>query len=189
MTFLFYELAKRPEEVKKLQEELRPLTKGDWSDVDIKNAPHLNGAINESLRLYPPVPSGVERVVPKGGVNVGDGDVYLPGEVQFWMPQYSISRNEDYYQDAKEFVPERWYSKPNMIKHKNAFAPFSLGSEGCIGKNLAYMEMRTLTAQLLLAYDVALAPGEDGTRLLYKTRDHFTLGLESLDLVFTPTSS
>jgi len=22
-----------------------------------------------------------------------------------------------------------------MIKHKNAFAPFSLGSEGCIGKN------------------------------------------------------
>ena len=51
------------------------------------------------------------------------------------------------------------------------------------------MELRTLTAQLLLAYDVALAPGEDGDRLLYKTRDHFTLGLGELDLVFTPASS
>lgn len=43
--------------------------------------------------------------------------------------------DEDYYEKALEFVPERWYSKPDMIKHKNAFAPFSHGSEGCIGKN------------------------------------------------------
>ena len=32
-------------------------------------------------------------------------------------------------------MPERWYSKPDMIKHKNAFAPFSLGPENCVGKN------------------------------------------------------
>jgi tryprostatin B 6-hydroxylase len=54
---------------------------------------------------------------------------------------------------------------------------------------VAYIEMRTLATQLLLAYDVALAPGEDGHRLLYETKDHFTLGLGELDLVFTPTSS
>ena len=51
------------------------------------------------------------------------------------------------------------------------------------------MEMRTLTAQLLLAYDVALAPGEDGHKLLYETKDHFTLGLGELNLVFTPAST
>lgn len=54
---------------------------------------------------------------------------------------------------------------------------------------VAYMEMRTLTAQLILNFDVALAPGEDGHRLLYKTRDHFTLGLGEIDLVFTPVAS
>ena len=115
--------------------------------------------------------------------------------------------DEDNYEQAVEFVPERWYSKPDMIKHKNAFAPFSLGSEGCIGKNrqykscihsrcsfadvmaVAYIEMRTLATQLLLAYDVALAPGEDGHKLLYETRDHFTLGPADLNLVFTPASS
>ncbi len=54
---------------------------------------------------------------------------------------------------------------------------------------VAYMEMRTLTAQLLLAYDVALAPGEDGHNLLSKTKDHFTLSLGELHLVFSPAST
>ena len=43
--------------------------------------------------------------------------------------------DEEYYTNATEFRPERWYSQPELIKHKNAFAPFSLGSENCIGKN------------------------------------------------------
>ena len=43
--------------------------------------------------------------------------------------------DEDFYDNALEFIPERWYSRPEMIKHKNAFAVFSSGSEGCIGKN------------------------------------------------------
>ena len=82
-------------------------------------------------------------------------------------------------------MPERWYSKPEMIKHQDAFAPFSTGPFGCIGKNLALMELRTLTARLILEYDVSLAPGEDGTRLLFHTLDHFTMDLGDLDLVFT----
>lgn len=48
------------------------------------------------------------------------------------------------------------------------------------------MELRTLTAQLVLKYDISFASGEDGSRLLTKTRDHFTLTLGQLDLVFKP---
>ena len=106
---------------------------GDWSDVDIRNAEHLNGAINESLRLHPPVPSGVERKVPKDGVQVGE--VFIPGETNFWMPQYVIGRgesslgyslrallivfeDEDNYENALEFIPERWYSKTGEYLHE-----------------------------------------------------------------------
>lgn len=49
-------------------------------------------------------------------------------------------------------------------------------------------EMRTLSALLLLSHDVAFAPGEDGTRLLTKTKDNFTVHLGSLELVFTPVA-
>ena len=82
------------------------------------------------------------------------------------------------------FVPERWFSKPEMIKNKDAFVPFSTGPMGCIGKNLALMEIRLLTTQLVTRFDVSFAPGEDGKRLLEKTKDHFTLGLGELDLIF-----
>lgn len=79
---------------------------------------------------------------------------------------------------------ERWFSKPEMIKHKDAFIPFSIGPYGCIGKNLAYMEVRTIVAQIVNQFEVSFAPGEDGSRLVNETIDHFTMGLEPLQLVF-----
>ena len=133
LTYLFYHLAKDPEQVKKLREELRPLAKGDWKDKDIQNCHHLNGAINETLRLHPPVPSGLSRETPSEGLQVGD--VYIPGGVDFAAPQYSIGRSEDTYMNATEFGPERRYSKPEMIKPADACAPFSMGHYNCIGRN------------------------------------------------------
>ena len=97
---------------------------------------------------------------------------------------YSHTADEDIYSDADSFVPERWYSKPEMVKNKDAWAPFSSGPMGCIGKSLALMELRTVTARLVNRFDVSLAPGEDGQRLMYKTKDHFTTDPGSLDLVF-----
>lgn len=74
-----------------------------------------------------------------------------------------------------------------MIKDKNAFNPFMAGCPGsCIGKNLALVQIRSLAAKLLSKYDVAFAPGEDGTRLLMESRHHFSISVAPLDLVFTP---
>ena len=59
-----------------------------------------------------------------------------------------------------------------MVKYKGAFVPFLIGSYNCIGKNVAMMELRTLTAKILLEYDVSFAPGEDGSRLENDSKDH-----------------
>ncbi|KAF2769213.1 putative P450 monooxygenase [Teratosphaeria nubilosa] len=185
--YLFYHLARDPQQVKKLREELTPLAQGQWSDKDIRQAQLLNGAINEALRLHPPVPSGLSRLTPREGMQVGAQ--WVPGRTNFIMPQFVIGRDESVYERANDFVPERWCSKPTMVKSRDAFAPFSVGPYGCIGKNLALMELRTLTARLVLAYDVKLAPDEDGHRLLYETLDHFTLSLGDLDLVFTKAAA
>lgn len=69
--------------------------------------------------------------------------------------------------------------------HKDAWSPFGTGPYGCIGKNLAYMEIRLLTANLIRKFDVSLAEGEDGTKLLTETKDHFTLGLADINMRFT----
>ncbi len=35
---------------------------------------------------------------------------------------------EDHWVRPNEFIPERWYSRPELIKNKNAFVPFSIGT-------------------------------------------------------------
>ena len=34
---------------------------------------------------------------------------------------------ESAFERANDFVPERWYSKPEMVKNKHAYAPFGIG--------------------------------------------------------------
>jgi tryprostatin B 6-hydroxylase len=57
---------------------------------------------------------------------------------------------------------------------------------GCIGKPLALMELRCVLAKLITAFDVEFAAGEDGTDLIQKSRDHFTIEPGPLRLVFKP---
>lgn len=63
-------------------------------------------------------------------------------------------------------------------------ADVKTGRYGCIGKNLALMELRTVAALLMTQFDISFAPGEDGNTLLEKSEDYFTIGLSELMLVF-----
>ena len=202
LSHLFYHLVSHPDAVSKLRKELHPMTEadGEVSHVKIQDAQYLNGCINEALRLNPPVPCGVFRKTPKEGVYIGE--TFIEGNTVVQMPGYVMARgglfenrtieavltpdaDEKIYAQPLEFIPERWYSKPELVQHKDAFQPFSSGPFGCIGKNLALMEIRTVVSRMIMNFDVAFAPGEDGTNLLMKTTEHFTLGLGPMDLVFT----
>lgn len=203
LTHLFYHIAEDPSIVDKLREELSQhvTPDGEVDHKEIQEAPYINGCINETLRLHPPVPTALARKTPPEGITIGD--TFVPGNMIVWCPQHVIGRSmyrpcssavdtlltgnvgEKIYTNATSFVPERWYSKPEMVSEKTAFAPFSAGVYGCIGRPLALLEIRTVVAKLVTIFDVGFAPGEDGHELLYKTRDHFTLGMGSLKLVFT----
>ena len=82
------------------------------------------------------------------------------------------------------FIPERWTTQPDLVLHKSAFFPFLTGAYGCIGKQLALMELRTVIAKCVLEFDVRFAEGEDGVELLEGSKDVFTLILGKLRLEF-----
>jgi tryprostatin B 6-hydroxylase len=95
LTFMFYHLAQHPEIVRQLREELDPIVaqaKPVVQDKDLRSAPILNGCINEALRLHPAVPSGLERLTPPEGLQVGD--VHIPGNTNFFVPLYVLGRGK-----------------------------------------------------------------------------------------------
>lgn len=54
--------------------------------------PHLNGIINEALRLHPALPSGGLRQTPAEGLTVAGR--YLPGNTVVSAPRYSLGRRK-----------------------------------------------------------------------------------------------
>ncbi|KAI9927449.1 hypothetical protein MW887_003062 [Aspergillus wentii] len=177
LSSIFYELCSHPNHIAKLRQELAPhLTEsGTYHHENLFHLNHLNAVINEAMRLHPPIPSGMTRLTPPEGITI-DG-VYIPGNTTLFLPQYPTGRNEAIYDQADSFIPERWYSKPEMIKEKSAFAPFLIGPYNCIGKPLALLNIRTLVAQLVTDFDFEFAPSENGEEFMGEAMDHITLEL------------
>lgn len=186
LTFLFYHLAIDPTLQHTLLTELTDngITSSDDVTVQsVQDLPYLNAVINETLRIHPPVPSMTVRDTPAEGLKIGA--TILPGDITLYTPVYSIHRSPQAFERPDEFVPERWTTQPALIRNKKAFAPFLIGSYSCIGRQLAYMEMRTVVSKLVLGFEVALAPGESGRRLLRGSLDNFTTTIGALDVVLT----
>ncbi|KAG2414635.1 hypothetical protein HFD88_003826 [Aspergillus terreus] len=180
-----YELARRPEEVKKLRDELACCSRelgGEYAHENIASLRHLNGFINEVQRMHAGVPSQLPRKTPPEGLDI-DG-TYVPGYMNILSPHREIGRSEAAFEKPQEFIPERWYLHPNMVKDKSAHAPFSTGSYGCIGKPLALMNLRTTLAQLVMTYELELAPGDDGFALERNMDELFSIYIHNLYVVF-----
>ncbi|OCK83723.1 benzoate 4-monooxygenase cytochrome P450 [Lepidopterella palustris CBS 459.81] len=159
---LFY-LLHNPTVLKKVTTEVRSTF---TSIADIRVGPkltsctYLQACLEEVLRITPPVPSHLPREVLPGGLGL-DGE-YIPAGTIVGVPAYSIHHNPTYYPDPWAFTPERWLVDPagtgvtaaQVELAQRAFCPFSLGSRGCIGKFLAYMEFKLFMAHLLYRFDI-----------------------------------
>ena len=186
IVYAFYYLAKNPSMQQRLREEVQEAfiseSTPDWTKLS--TLPLLDGIINETLRLHPPVPSGMPRQTPKSGVQIGP--YWVPGETIVAVPTYSIQRDERYFAQPNDWIPERWFSQSELIIDRHAWIPFSVGPFNCVGKYFALMEIKVLIAKAVTAFDIEMAPGEDGKNLVEGCKDYLTLWLPTLKLCLKP---
>ena len=152
-----YHLLQNPETMKKLTQEIRD-TFSDFDDItleDLARLKYLHAVLQEGLRMYPPVPIALPRSTPKEGSIICDQ--YIPGETVIEGGQFATYRMSEHFKNPYEFHPERWLGHPEyQDDHLDALEPFSVGPRNCLGKNLAWHEMRVLLISVLLHFDLKL---------------------------------
>ncbi|KAF9878308.1 hypothetical protein CkaCkLH20_04346 [Colletotrichum karsti] len=123
-----------------LEEELADVGEG-FTDTVLEKLPVLHAVVEETLRLYGAAPTPLPRIVPAGGVQLGG--YHIPAGTDVATQSWTLHRDPKNFHDPEEFDYSRWMPDRQLSEAaKAAFTPFGAGSRVCIGKHLAYMELR-----------------------------------------------
>ncbi|KAJ1327028.1 cytochrome P450 family 628 [Microdochium nivale] len=183
LSCLFLELAinKRVKDI--LRDEFTRNRSDCSQPSSLLRLPYLQACINEVMRLYPAIPSGLQRVTPPEGLQIGD--VHVPGETIITVPTYTLNRDPRFYVHPNDFIPERWTTRPELTKDPSLFVPFSIGRYSCVGKQLALMEIRSVVCRIMQRFDVTVAHEDVPQNFRAGLQDGFTLAAPTLRLLFT----
>ncbi|KAL8208686.1 hypothetical protein R6Q57_008098 [Mikania cordata] len=162
LTWFFWILSSHPEVERKIIEEVKTLRQSSgksrrecYSFDELRQMHYLHAAISEGLRLYPPVPVDtkvcLKNDVMPDGTFVGEG----------WFVTYhtyAMGRMESVWgKDCGEFRPERWLEEAEtgggtvVYRPENPFKfpVFHGGPRMCLGKEMAYTQMKLVAATII----------------------------------------
>ncbi|XP_051147282.1 cytochrome P450 86A8-like [Andrographis paniculata] len=121
---------------------------------------YLKAALSETLRLYPSVPQDSKHVVADDVLPDG---TFVPAGSSVTYSIYSAGRMKSAWgDDCHEFRPERWLSNggDKFVMHDSyRFVAFNAGPRICLGKDLAYLQMKSIAAAVLLRHRLTVAEG------------------------------
>ncbi|UCF45660.1 MAG: cytochrome P450, partial [Myxococcales bacterium] len=156
LTWTWYLLAKNPDKVAKMREELDRVLQGRRIEVeDLSNLPYLEMVVKESLRLLPSVwayARQAQRDLVIEGYEIKNGQTITISHI-------AMGRNSKYYDSPEEFRPERWTREFERALPRGAYTPFAGGPRVCLGKQFAMMEMRMILATLVQRVEVTIPEG------------------------------
>ncbi|KAL8530812.1 hypothetical protein ACS0TY_007736 [Phlomoides rotata] len=94
-------------------EESASRNQGKVDEDDLPKLPYLKAVINESFRLYPPVPVLAPRETTERCVLEG---YQIQPKTVIYVNSWAIARDPDYWSNPDEFLPERFLNGNIDIK-------------------------------------------------------------------------
>lgn len=138
LTAIVYLLACHPEKQKFLQQEVDQLFNNmdNLSHQELVGAPMLEGCINEALRQYPAIASGLPRMTPSQGAKIAGQ--WIPGNMLVTTPTYTTHRGQSlsqkvlptYHGDRNKPVQTPATSRTRTHSSPNAGSPNPPSSSG-----------------------------------------------------------
>lgn len=114
----------------------------DLTFTRLRACSYLQYCINETLRLYSPLPLSsrvavTDTVLPRGGGSDGLSPIFVPKGLEVVYSSFIIQRRKDLWgEDSEEWKPERWEGQ--KINSQTGYIPFGLGPRMCIGRKSSF---------------------------------------------------
>uniref|UniRef100_A0A7N0VHZ9 Cytochrome P450 n=1 Tax=Kalanchoe fedtschenkoi TaxID=63787 RepID=A0A7N0VHZ9_KALFE len=167
LTWFFWLVSANPSVETKIREEIKAafqMEDGDpWrfpSYQRLNKLPYLHAALCETLRLYPPLPYNHKASVSPDILPSGHAVREKTGVI---ISMYAMGRMEELWgADCREFKPERWISEKGSIAGdvpSYKLNVFGAGPRACLGREVAFMEMKTVAAAVIWSYRLRVVNG------------------------------
>jgi cytochrome P450 len=117
--------------------------------------PLLRAVIDETLRLYPPVPRFDREAVADD--LLGDHFVKAGELVSIWP--WIIHRHKALWDEPDAFDPQRFSSDRKQERHRFQYLPFGAGPRTCVGARFSMAEALTILATWLRQWRFVPVPG------------------------------
>jgi cytochrome P450 len=153
LTWAWHALNKHPDVLAKIRAEVDALGHTVQAS-DLSNLPYTLAVLEETMRLYPPVPMTVRFAFELTKL----GDTPIPKGNLVAIAIRNIHRHPDYWQDPLTFKPDRFLPENKASLSRNAYMPFLTGPHMCIGNHFALIEGQLLLAMMVQSYDVTESP-------------------------------
>ena len=154
---IFYYLASSPKCMAKLVKEIELAELSERiTFAESQTMQYLQACIKEALRLWPAVGMSLERVVPKGGVEIAG--YFLPEGTVVGANPWVLGRSGMVFEDASVFRPERWIEETGekLKEMERSFLAWGLGSRTCLGRHIAVLEIAKMVPMVLRRFVVEL---------------------------------
>ncbi|XP_060646843.1 probable cytochrome P450 313b1 isoform X4 [Drosophila nasuta] len=150
-------LAMHPDYQDKVHDELRAELpqSGDITMDQLERLTYTEMAINESMRLFAPVPMVLRRAGQDLQLRREDGNYVVPMGTQIGIDIYNMQRDVRVWGPlAETYNPEAHFGCNSATRHAFAFVPFTKGLRMCIGYRYALMLMKLLLAKIFRSYRI-----------------------------------
>ncbi|XP_020268730.1 cytochrome P450 71A1-like isoform X2 [Asparagus officinalis] len=147
------ELVRNPKVMKKLQDEVRGKARGKdmIRDEDLSKMSYLKSVIKEVMRLHPPVPLLLPRVLTESSELSG---YKIPKNTRIIINAWALARDPKCWEEPDEFRPERFMDSLIDFKGNDfQFIPFGAGRRICPGMNFAMHNIELALANLVNRFE------------------------------------
>ncbi|CAG7974547.1 unnamed protein product [Penicillium salamii] len=152
-----YLLLTNPHAHNKLKDEVRSTfeSQADINLVSVNKLSYMLACLDEAMRMYPPIANGLPRLCPDVGATImGE---HIPPNTFVSVHHWALYRRDDYFKDPNTFHPERFLGDDSFADdRREVLQPFHVGPRNCLGRNLAYSEMRLILALIIFNFDITI---------------------------------